>query len=160
MIATVNSIKSTFWCPAFRKDIDLYLRNCETCDRHMSNRATPLAPMGELPVAGPLAFVFFDLVGRQASLNACDLGTKALGTMIDSLPGWGEDVPVKDQTAQKFAQRFFYVWISICVVPYRVHSNLRTVLISLSSSRSGTVARLPTSPPKRTVKLSGTREPW
>ena len=100
------------------------MRNCETYDRHRSNKATPKAPLGELPVAGPFEVVFLDLVGGQGSLNASDMGPKAILTMIDSLTVWGEAVPVNDQTPQTVSQTFFDVWISRFGVPYRVHSDL------------------------------------
>ena len=98
------------------------VKACETCDRDRGENPSPRAWLKHLPAIQPFAVLYIDMVGNQGSLSV-GASPKSILTMIDSLTGWAEAVPIADQSALTVARAVYTKWISRYSVPKQLHSD-------------------------------------
>ena len=120
--ATLRRIAQRFWWPHVRGDVSVFVKACEVCDRDCNSNPLPRAPLGHLPADQPFGTLYIDIVGDQGSLS---LGPspKSILTMIDSLTGWVEAVPIADKSAATCASAVYSEWIARYGVPEQLHSD-------------------------------------
>ena len=120
--ATLRRILQRFWWPRVRNYVSALVRAYDVCDRDRVANPSPRAPLGHLPADQPFAALYIDIIGGQGSLSL-GASPKSILTMIDSLTGWAEAVPIADQSTPTVARAVYTEWILRYGVPEQLHSD-------------------------------------
>ena len=112
---TFQLIKSRFVWPKMRKDVQLFVRSCESCQKNKINKHIK-SNYEKLPTCDNTRFavLHLDIVGP---LPSCE-GYKYLLTMIDRETNWLEVVPLRIITTEKIIKALEETWISRFGVPH------------------------------------------
>ena len=108
-LATHDRIRARFFWPTMKKDIDLYISTCHTCQRNKTLRQQTLAaPLKPLDAAERFnERVHADLVGPLQSTT----NNKYILVMTDAFSKWVELIPIKDKSAETVAKAIHDEWI-------------------------------------------------
>ena len=137
--ATTRLVSSKFVWKGLARDVRLWCRQCDACQRGKVTRHAAL-PIRVVPVPHlPFTSVNIDLVGP---LPVC-AGYRYLLTMVDRTTRWPEAVPLPDVSTPTLANAFLHTWISRFGVPAlltsdrgaQFTSSLWTKLCSLLGSK-------------------------
>ncbi|KAF0146990.1 MAG: hypothetical protein FD187_3129, partial [bacterium] len=112
-------IKQHYYWPAMRRDIDLHLKLCPTCEKF---RRAPAgrAELTPIRVAARGELVVMDVVGGGPSLPTTSLGNKLILTIVDAFTKYAEAIAIPDQTAETLADAFEQCWLMRYGTPMRL----------------------------------------
>jgi len=111
--ATLRLIKSRYCWPDMNRQITLWTRGCEPCQRakvnkHISSSVTPFAPPERR-----FGHIHVDLVGPLPPSNGC----RYLLTVVDRFTRWPEAWPIDNISAHAVARLIVTNWIARFGVP-------------------------------------------
>ncbi len=96
-------MKNFFW-PCLDRDVKLYCRSCDVCQKMLPKGRTPRAPLQEVPlVAKAFHKISIDMVGPI--LPASDRGNRFILTVVDSATRWPEAFPLRSTTTSAVAEK-------------------------------------------------------
>jgi hypothetical protein len=99
---TYNLVSLSYRWPAMRKSIDIYIRNCDTCQRRKSPR-NQIATLGEVEATTfPIEITAMDITGPYPPTSRKN---KYLLTFVDYFTRYLEAYPISEQTTN-FARSF------------------------------------------------------
>lgn len=121
-------LRSSYYWPNMRKDVETYLATCDPCQRHKSSTRRPPGPLHPLPIPDSRFYsVGTDLIGP---LPECD-GYNGIITFTDRKGGLCRVVPCRmDQEASDFADIFHDEWYCHFGLPGELVSDRDHLFIS------------------------------
>src|SRR2546429_7126046 len=105
--ATYNKISTRFWWKGMYKDIEEYIKTCDSCQRRGNKGG--IGYLNPIKVGKPFERIGIDFVGP---LEKTKKGNKYILVVTDYLTKWPEAKPMKDATAENVV-KFIYEGI-IC----------------------------------------------
>ena len=124
---TELKIKDNFFWPGMGKDIKLFCRSCDLCQR-FGKKGIKKAPMEKLPIiTEPFFRVSIDLIGPLAP--SCDRGFKYVLTLIDVATSFPEAIPLKNIDTVSVAEALLQIFGRVGI-PKEIHSDLGTQFVS------------------------------
>ena len=119
---TKRRIVDKFYWPNIVKDIKLYCKTCDTCQRTIYKNRCSKAPIQHIPAIGtPFSRVSIDLIGPITP--ATDAGHRFILTLIDNATRWPEAVPLKNISAETVAEALFNIFTRLGI-PDQILSDL------------------------------------
>jgi len=117
---TKQQILQNWWWPTINKDVELYVKNCDICQRaNIAHDKTP-APLGELkPIDQAFQRVHIDLL----QLPTTTAGNKYALVMVDAFTKWVEATPLKTKHMDGVAEELIKLWIARFGPPRQLHSD-------------------------------------
>ena len=92
---TYERVCAKFYWPGIHKDVTLYCRSCDICQRTLPKGKVPSAPLGKMPMIDiPFWRVAMDLVGPIYPPS--DNGKRYILTIVDYATRYPEAVPLKN----------------------------------------------------------------
>ena len=123
---TLQRIRREFYWFEMREDVEVQIQRCDVCTQSKLANRKPKAPLGSIPVGGPLDCVATDIVGH---LPRNPRGNRYILTVTDSFTKWLEVYPIPDQTAETCAAKF---QMNISVVLVVLYLFIQTSEITLN----------------------------
>ena len=117
---TLQRIRREFYWFEMRKDVEIWIQRCDVCAQSKVTNRKPKAPLGSIPVGGPLDCVTTDIVGP---LPRTPRGNKYILTVMDCFTKWLEVYPIPDQTAETCAAKLLDEYIGRFGCPLALHSD-------------------------------------
>ena len=116
---TMSNMSRSFYWPTMRRDTDLYVKTCGTCQR---NKPRPKLRTGlqHYQAGLPGERVHIDFLGP---FPVSESGNRFVMVMVDQFTKWVELAPLPDQTAATTANSFFEQWVSRFGTPIYVHTD-------------------------------------
>ena len=106
---TRQRVLSDFYWPSLLRDVKLYCRSCDRCQRTIQKGKVPKVPVLAVPsVSEPFEKVSVDIVGPIAPTT--QRGHRYLLTLVDSATRWPEAIPLKTITAVAVAEGLFDIF--------------------------------------------------
>jgi hypothetical protein len=100
---TQNSIKRRFYWDNMNKDIHEYVKSCQKCQQHKSERAKPRGLLGDVPLANKVfQTIFIDFVGPYPV--SYRRRNRFCLVVIDQLSSWVELFPMTQAKGTKVAE--------------------------------------------------------
>ena len=125
---TKERVLSNFFWPSVVKDVKLYCKTCELCQKMTSKGRTPKAPLQKVPiVTEPFRKISIDLVGPLIPVT--DNGNRYILTIIDNATRWPEAIPLRNITTTAVAEALFTVF-SRLGIPQQILSDRGTQFTS------------------------------
>ena len=120
-------INKTHYWPNFKRDIQIWSRECPSCQKNKIARHTS-SYLSRLPIPSKrFSHIHVDLIGP---FNRQDDNT-SLFTIIDRWSGWPEAIPVPDKcSAKNLAKILINCWISRFGIPNIITSDLGKQFVS------------------------------
>ena len=112
-------LQNYYW-HEMRTDAELYVQQCEECQRVKETRKQPRAPLGEMPVGGPLDRVATDIMGP---LPKSAKGNTHILVATDHFMKWVEILPIPDTTAETCADYLLNEVFARFGTPVMIHSD-------------------------------------
>ena len=94
---TTEHVLQNYYWHDVRTDADLYVMQCESCQKVKEPSRRPRAPLGQLPVGGPLDRVGVDILGP---LPLSKKNNRYILVAIDHFTKWTEIMAIPDQSAE------------------------------------------------------------
>ena len=101
---TCTRIKQKYYWPTLRRDVEKFVKHCDSCQRNKLVRKKNLQPM-EITTTSKTSFnkIFLDIVGP---LHDTESNNKYIITLQDDLSKYSQAYPVLNHTAETVAQVF------------------------------------------------------
>ena len=111
---TLKRALNRFWWPGIRRDVRMYCRTCEVCQKCTAKGRTPCVPLAQMPrIEQPFQRVAVDIVGPFSPVS--EEKHRYLLTVIDVATRFPEAVPLKtidSVTIAELCLLFFADWDS------------------------------------------------
>ena len=110
IVKTLHRIQRVYWWPGILKDINDFLKSCDTCQRIKGPRDRKTLNYPLKPLELPQRFnerVHADLMGPLLSNGS----NKYLLVMSDSFTKWIELIPIPDKRAETISSAIYKGWI-------------------------------------------------
>jgi transposase InsO family protein len=124
---TRDLLKLHYYWPNMNRDVDQYIKNCESCSKLKVGR-NPTAPLGELPETSyPLELTSIDICGPYPETKR---GNRYLLTFIDHFSRYPEAIPLPRQDAPTVARALVTEIFSRLGCPRTISSDKGTNFMS------------------------------
>ena len=112
---TCSRIKEKYYWPTLKRDVENFIRHCDSCQRYKLVRKKSLQPM-EITTTSKQSFnkIFLDIVGP---LHDTDCHNKYILTLQDDLSKFSQAYPVQDHKAETIAEVFVQNCVRKIFVP-------------------------------------------
>ena len=117
---TVHKTLDTFYWYGLRKDIDLWIRQCDVCAANKPAVQRPKATLGDMRVGAPWDRLSMDILGP---LPLTKRGNRFVFVVCDAFTKWTEIFAIPDQTAPTCASILLNEVIGRYGCPYDLHSD-------------------------------------
>ena len=99
---TCARIKEKYYWPTLKRDVEKFIKHCDSCQRYKLVRKKNIQPM-EITTTSKQSFnkIFLDIVGP---LHDTDCHNKFILTLQDDLSKYSQAYPIKDHTAETIAE--------------------------------------------------------
>ena len=115
-------LQNYYW-HEIRTYVDLYVQQCEECQKVKEPSKCPRAPLGEMPVGGPLDRVATDILGP---LPKSMKGNTHVLVATDHFTKWVEILPIPDTSAKTCADYLLNEVFAHFGTPLTLHSDQGT----------------------------------
>ena len=101
---TCSRIREKYYWPTIKRDVERFIKHCDSCQRYKLVRKKNLQPM-EITTTSKQSFskIFLDIVGP---LNDTECRNKYILTLQDDLSKYSQAYPIQDHTAETVAETF------------------------------------------------------
>ena len=120
---TMEHLLQNYYWHDVRTDVELYVQQCEECQRVKEPSKRPRAPLGEMPVGGPLDRVATDILGP---LPTSMKGNNYVLVATDHFTKWVEILPIPDMRARTCADYLLNEVFARFGTPLTLHSDQGT----------------------------------
>ncbi|KAL5491405.1 hypothetical protein EMCRGX_G016687 [Ephydatia muelleri] len=120
MFKTLEKVRSRFYWPGQRHDIEDWCRACELCAARKSPPRRNRAPMQQVLAGGPFQRVAMDILGP---LPLTDRGNKYILVLGDYFTKWVESYPIPNMEAKTIANVFVSHFVSRFGAPDVLHTD-------------------------------------
>lgn len=117
---TLEKVRSRFYWPGQRHDIEDWCRACEQCAARKSPPRRNRAPMQQMLAGGPFQRVAMDILGP---LPLTDRGNKYILVLGDYFTKWVEAFPLPNMEANTIANTFVSHFVSRFGAPDVLHTD-------------------------------------
>ena len=117
---TLEKVRSRFYWPGQRHDIEDWCRACELCAARKSPPWSNRAPMQQVLAGGPFQRVAMDILGP---LPLTDRGNKYILVLGDYFTKWVESFPIPNMEAKTIANMFVGHFVSRFGAPDVLHTD-------------------------------------
>ena len=117
---TLEKVRSRFYWPGQRHDIEDWCRACELCAARKSPPRSNRAPMQQVLAGGPFQRVAMDILGP---LPLTDRGNKYILVLGDYFTKWVESFPIPNMEAKTIANMFVGHFVSKFGAPDVLHTD-------------------------------------
>eukprot|EP00731_Ephydatia_muelleri_P024551 Em0016g822a len=117
---TLEKVRSRFYWPGQRHDIEDWCRACELCAARKSPPRSNRAPMQQVLAGGPFQRVAMDILGP---LPLTDRGNKYILVLGDYFTKWVESFPIPNMEAKTIANMFVGHFVSRFGAPDVLHTD-------------------------------------
>ena len=125
---TELKIKDQFYWPSMGRDIKIFCRSCDLCQRFSKKGSVKRAPMEKMPIiTEPFMRVSIDLIGPLTPSS--DRGYKYVLTLIDVATSFPEAVPLKNIDTVTVSEALLQIFGRVGI-PKQIHSDLGTQFVS------------------------------
>ena len=115
---TYERVCAKFYWPGIHKDVTLYCRSCDICQRTLPKGKVPFAPLGKMPMIDiPFWRVAMDLVGPIYPPS--DNGKRYILTIVDYATRYPEAVPLKNINTETVAEALVDIYTRLGI-PHEV----------------------------------------
>ena len=120
-LKTLTELRREFFWPLMAKEVEHFIKTCDTCQRTKATTSAPTGKMMTPPLPRrPLQDLAIDFVGPLKASNHYDMFL----TCTCRLSGFTQIIPVlQKDTAEKTATRFFNGWLSTFGAPRSILSD-------------------------------------
>ena len=101
---TCSRIREKYYWPTIKRDVERFIKHCDSCQRYKLVRKKNLQPM-EITTTSKQSFskIFLDIAGP---LNDTECRNKYILTLQDDLSKYSQAYPIQDHTAETVAETF------------------------------------------------------
>ena len=112
-------VHSYYW-PGMKRDVQLQLATCPTCDKFHSPSKRQRAKLNPFPKNDRGDILAIDVFGGKASLPETPRANRYILTMIDLFIKFGVAASMPDQSAQTVADTLLARWVLLFGTPRRL----------------------------------------
>jgi len=98
---TLDKIRSRYWWPHMRQDIEKWVQTCQDCQRRKGPKETKIGFLKPIPVGRPFETIAFDVMGP---LPKTKHGNQYIFVVMDMSTKWAEAFALPDQKANTVAK--------------------------------------------------------
>lgn len=117
---TLHRLRSRFYWPGCRQDVELYVHRCDPCTAHKGPTRHSHAPLQQYQVGAPMERVGIDILGP---FPTTDQGNRYVLVAMDYFTKWPEAYAVPDQSASTTAEHLVNEMFCRFGVPEELHSD-------------------------------------
>ena len=117
---TLANVKRRFLWHGMRADVELYVRQCDTCAKYKTSGKKRKAMVQDHRVGMPMERITMDIVGP---FPASDSGNRYVLVVVDCFTKWLEAYPLPNQEASTIARVIATNFVSRHGSPYFIHSD-------------------------------------
>lgn len=117
---TLHRLRSRFYWPGCRQDVELYVHRCDSCTAQKGPTRRSHAPLQQYQVGAPMERVGVDILGP---FPTTDQGNRYVLVAMDYFTKWPEAYAVPDQSAATTAERLVSEMFCRFGVPEELHSD-------------------------------------
>uniref|UniRef100_A0A674P0I3 Gypsy retrotransposon integrase-like protein 1 n=1 Tax=Takifugu rubripes TaxID=31033 RepID=A0A674P0I3_TAKRU len=117
---TLHRLRSRFYWPGCRQDVELYVHRCDPCTVQKGPTRRSHAPLQQYQVGAPMERVGVDILGP---FPTTDQGNRYVLVAMDYFTKWPEAYAVPDQSASTTAEHLVNEMFCRFRVPEELHSD-------------------------------------
>ena len=117
---TIDQVLRDYYWHEVRIDTRLYVEQCDTCQQVKEPQKSPIAPLGKIPIGGPLDRLAVDILGP---LPLSTKNNRYILVATDYFTKWVEILAIPNQTAEICAEVLLNEVFSRFGNPYSLHSD-------------------------------------
>ena len=116
---TTGRVLERYYWAGYTKDVEVYVRSCDTCQRRKHTNPAPKANLQSIPVGAPFEMIAMDF----PELPRTNRGNKYILVITDYFTRWPEVFAVPDQRSASVAQDLVDGIVTRHGVPMVIHSD-------------------------------------
>ena len=117
---TFESINRRAWWPGMRKDIRLWCRNCDACQKRNIRQGSGKVPLHQIPVGAPFDRIAIDILSFTETTYS---GNKCVLVISDYFSKWAEAYALPDHLSSTVAHAMVTEFFCRYGVPRVIHSD-------------------------------------
>lgn len=116
---SLDLARCRFYWPAMAKDVEEWVRTCESCALRRAPKPSHAAPLVSITSSEPLELVCIDYLKLEQSKG----GYENILVITDHFTKYAQAIPTRNQTAKTTAKVLFEKFIVFYGFPSRIHSD-------------------------------------
>ena len=117
---TIEKLKSRFYWPGMKRDIELYCSKCQRCAARKAPSSTAKAKLMSMGAGFPFERIAMDIVGP---LPKTERGNRYLLVFVDYYTRWPEAYAIVHRDAHSIASKLVTENFARYGAPYSIHSD-------------------------------------